>query len=562
MKKEDHLALVLSIVGLAWMLTIVILQPNIADTADGLSHYFLARFLPQSPSNALDHWGKPIFTLLAALPAQWGVKGVMTMNAIFISTSGFLLYLTSKQLGLRFSFLAPLLLVLSNGVMNTVMGGLTEPTFVLFLSLILYSGLKKRWSTTYILTGSLILIRPEAVIVIPLVLIWGMTKGKIRQIPWVGLIPFLFTFYGVLVYDLNIHWIFSSQPYHVQSIYGNGTWEHYFIKWRIFTSPTLGFLFLLGIILWRKPWREAIPLVGIPLGILGLHIFLWRFGLMGSAGLPRTLVTALPCMVVVGINAFEPLKGKHKSILAYAVIIWVIIDFLRYNRYPKGRSVPDRTAMELSEKINSFIDESSEVWYQYSGSAQHLNLNVFDHSRVFRLWSLNKLEPGLSVRKGGILIWDNLTGHREGQLPLARIRRSRYFEPIDSAGSLEQVKIIAFRAKMIPDTLIDLALIPSDSSHYFRIKDGILSFKDDRKEVVIFHFDKTDLEELKDSLHVVIYPLGLPGKAHLNIIADGHKMEGPLPVDLKIKVPERELILSLVKFQDLRIDTLQVFQVH
>jgi ABC-type cobalt transport system substrate-binding protein len=73
--------------------------------ADDIVHYRFARYSFSHPQFFLNHWAKPVFTLLSSPFAQFGFFGIKIFNLIIGSLTAFLSYKIVKILNYKNAFL-------------------------------------------------------------------------------------------------------------------------------------------------------------------------------------------------------------------------------------------------------------------------------------------------------------------------------------------------------------------------------------------------------------------------------------------------------------------------
>lgn len=444
-KPLENERLVLALVALFYTLFLLI-QDGIVDTADGILHYQYARFAADHPENFFNHWAKPVFTLVAFLPAQAGLIGVKILNILLVTaTAGFVMK-TAQALKIREWALAGLLSVLGNSVTYVVLGGLTEPSMMLVLSTVMYTAVTRQFKWMYFLLGLSLMVRPEAIVMIAVFGIYGLTCGKWKETIWGLLFPLFITISGMLIAGYEWSWIVTQQPYNPGgSVYGHGEWTHYYDRWSKVTPYitlylALGSIVILGL---KRKTDRLIPIVLTGFGIIALHVFLWRFGKMGSAGLVRTLTTALPALALLAAYTLSHFRYRALVLLP---LIFFAIEFKNKNDFPSEARNSELAAQSMAQKIEdqALISSDTRVAYQFATTAYYLDIDPFDREKVTRLWSLDRETASSSLKNGDILIWDNMTGHREGGLTWERISNDPHVQQIDSV-SVNDAKIVSFR---------------------------------------------------------------------------------------------------------------------
>lgn len=446
--KHGRAIIVLSIVAMI-QLILILTQEAIVDVADGVLHYQFARFSPQHPFKMFDHWAKPVFTMLAILPAQFGMKGIVFMNFVFGLVAMWLTYLSARALGVKYAFLAPLLIGLSNSVNYVVLGGLTEPTFMLAATAVLYTYIHNKLGWMYLILGSTLLIRPEAIVLIPVFGLFGILKGARVEVLSFFVVPVVISLLGMWIAEYEWSWIVTKQPYGGGNIYGYGTWGAYFWKWERISPEILPVLFFIGSILMFYRWkagRTLLPTALVGAGIVALHVVLWKFGLMGSAGLARTLATALPFLVIIALYGGNFIPERRIKLAVWRFVVLYVLMALRVNDFPTKMSDRELAAKEMANIIKALPNRDTQLLaYQFATTAYYLDIDPFNYSKNLKLWLLPaQTEDGLS--SGDYLLWDNVTGHREGKLPWEKIRDNGAFSRLDSVG-VGEISLVLFQRK-------------------------------------------------------------------------------------------------------------------
>ena len=96
----------------------------------------------------------------------------------------------------------------------------------------------------------------------------------------------------------------------------------------------------------------------------------------------------------------------------------------------KRESAAKLVAQKISEL--QIITANNKVFYEFSTTAYYLGLDPFDEKKTNRLWSLNNAIPSQKMDSGDIIIWDNITGHREGKIDFNVISSDTDLTKIDS----------------------------------------------------------------------------------------------------------------------------------
>lgn len=421
-----------------------VLQEGIVDQADGVLHYQFAKFVFDHPENVFDHWAKPLFTTIMALPAQMGLNGVKMMNVFFIAMTALLIAKTAVHFNLKGAWLIGIFAGIGNAITYVVLGGLTEPLFMLVFAGVIYSASMQKWPWMYFLLGASLLARPESIVIVPVFGLYGLLKGHFKYALWGFAVPLIFTIGGMLIADYNWHWIISNQPYgHVSQPYGHGDWVHYLHQWHRVSPWVVLLLAALSIVSILKEKRVIQLFIFIAsFGIVALHVLLWKYGSMGSAGLSRVLATSLPGLALcAGFTLTDLLPIPKYSIVVFAVVFG--IQAYENNSFPVevdgGQYAAEQISEELKERGISW--KTAKVSYQFAAVAYHMDLDPFDLDRTQRFWSLRtEAQPSGTLKNGDLLIWDNMTGPREGRMTWDRV---------DTDPNLVQLDSVSVRGKTL-----------------------------------------------------------------------------------------------------------------
>ncbi|WP_188561173.1 hypothetical protein [Hymenobacter frigidus] len=233
------------------------------DSGDSIKHYLFARYAFEHPLNLLESWAKPLFTLLAAGPAQAGFMGMKLFQCAVVATSAWCAYVVARSLRLPAPELTILFAYAMPDYFLIQFSGLTEPLFGL------------------VLVGAVALGEPG--------------------------------------------WVFARNPYATVSVYGHGNWNHFLISlpgmlgWVLTLLAALGGGRMLRDCL--RPARRQEPLFSAELLLVYgsitvfvlAHTIFWARGLFNSFGLTRVLDVTAPLFAVVAVNGLAWLMELGRS---------------------------------------------------------------------------------------------------------------------------------------------------------------------------------------------------------------------------------------------------------
>jgi len=209
---------------------------------DATNHYLIARFAVDRPSNFVNVWGRPLTTLLYALPAQIGrhtddiragvlaTRGLSILLALFIA---FVTYRLARGQGLRSPALAVVFVFAQPIFYVHAFSEMTEIPFAAILAGAFWAYQSGRWFWVALLVGLLPLGRPEGfgfILLAAGALVWY------RRWMWLPIlvIPFLAWNYAGWAITKSpgeagapwYLWVKANWPYSASSAYGSGAiWD-------------------------------------------------------------------------------------------------------------------------------------------------------------------------------------------------------------------------------------------------------------------------------------------------------------------------------------------------
>lgn len=435
-EKQQMLALLLSLFFLLLLAMLGILSEGSRGGADDLSHYKFSRYAFQYPELLLDHWAKPVYTLIAAPFAQFGYNGVRLLNALLAALSGYLIFAGSRRKnystalwGIVLCLTAPLYFVLAYS-------GMTEILFGLLLLLSTLWMLESKYLAAALLLSFLPLVRTESVVLLPLYIAAFLLLRKYRYLPFLLTGFLLYSVVGGLVYD-DFFWLINRMPYTgAGEIYGSGDLWHFVRNSpRIFGYPLLLF-FLTGFFLFivhffrhirqREVWIRLL-LIWAPIFLFfAAHSWVWWQGRGGSAGLLRVMVCIVPLMSLAAMDGLETLYRSLQKPAVYRWLAGISVVALLYWQlqlwYPHPH--PADGEMKTVQEACAFVKENGldtgKIWYYNPYVFHYLQLNPWDH-RLLQERVPDPANPSAGLAAGDVIIWDAHFGPNEGGLPLERL---------------------------------------------------------------------------------------------------------------------------------------------
>ncbi len=449
------------------------------DTGDGLAHYFIANNSFSQPSDFLDHWGKPVFTMLSAPFAYFGFHVYVFFNILIYTLSLFVAFKIFKHFRTQTPAIAlfPLILLGSLDYSSNVLGGMTEVLFGFFALLSGLLALKKRWFWFALLIAIMPYVRSEGQFLLPLALII-LTLN--RALPYGVLFIIMFVFFGNVgwVTHEDFWWYFTQNPYKdAADIYGHGAWYHYITNWHLHLGLPGLLLLIFGLTLYIKNvfTREnhsenkfiSLYFGAIYFGIIIVHSYLWAHGKNGALGLSRLAIHGLPGLVFISILALDSLRIKAwmnyfiTGLMALVSLLCIYdYPFVHDKAFPK-KAMPDELAViDASIATLDYLknNPAGKVYYYHPLVAYKTNVNLKDQKGRFIQKSFAAFDDEMvQLNTGDLIIWDSHFAKRDMNFPeeeTSRFEELFIFTPfnqmVHKGDAVSKVKVLRVNKSKSP----------------------------------------------------------------------------------------------------------------
>lgn len=442
--KQQHLVWIWLIVSACFLIWAALNSEGAYGGADSFVHYLIARYSWETPELLLDHWGKPLFTLLTSPFAQLGFIGVRLFNISCALLSAWLAYKTAKKLGMHFPIVAAIFSLAAVLGIPVYLSGLTEPLFALTLILSVYAASSKKWELSSIIISFIPLVRTEGFMFIPL---WIFVLSFSKQ--WKAI---LFLSTGFLVYSLiglmagkDFWWIISDSPYGIGQVYGKGELLHF---WN-YREETFGLAYIIAFFLgigWLvSQWKMFtttstkgaiwILITCSFLGYFVAHSLVWWLGRGSSAGLTRVMLGIVPLGAIICSAGFELFTVfKFRITIPVTLLVFIAMYWQLQAAIPgyANLSIPSKWGVEEVTlqasvdylKAKDLADEY--IVYHNPVIAFMMSLNPFT-TEDSREKVVDYDHPEIDLPDGTIIIYDNHFGPVEGNLPQERLDSNEHF---------------------------------------------------------------------------------------------------------------------------------------
>lgn len=454
-KKAAIFVFILTAIGL---LIIQLSATGISGETDSITHYQIARYAFKYPHFFLDHWGKPLFTILSSPLAQFGYIGSIAFNLFCGLLSGWFAYLISRKLNFKYAWVAILFTVFTPMYLFIMYTSLTEILFSLVLIAAIYLFVSGRFVWAAILISFIPFARTEGLMFILLFIPAFILVKRFKAIPFLLTGFIIFGLAGLPLYH-DFFWFFAKMPYNSggSALYGSGSFWFYFQNFDFILNYPLLILGITGLIYLvtglknlRESYRNVnfvtIYFIIIPafFGFLFAQSFLWWQGMMGVLGSNRFMACVLPLFAILAVAGFEWIMNKahfNRWIQAGFGIFILLIVILKPFSY---RLIPMRPQNNFTvmQQLTSWLKTSKyngrKTYYTDSSYPFFMDMDPFDQQKCFKQYSFENLDPASLLKAGELLIWDTQFSGFEGKLPFDSLMKNNnlrllnIFTPVES----------------------------------------------------------------------------------------------------------------------------------
>jgi hypothetical protein len=310
-----------------------------ADQQDSGYHYLFARWAIRRPQYLVSVWGRPLFTLLYLLPAQFGYAAAKCFTVLISLATAWQTFRLARQIKFdRAEFAIPLLFLQPSFFLlsSTV---LTETLFALIFVIALRLHLSGRIEPGALVASLLILVRPEGFFI---ALLWGtwvlfgagpgaspsegeasvpLSSGRLTgRFRLKAGLQTLFLLGGISLWWVGAYWITRDPLWIIHDwpadwrpdgkVNGTGPLWWYIALLPLIVGPILVAPFLIG--LWRLLKRREFACgVAAVLALFALHAAMFWRGWFGSAGYARYFVCVSPAIALITLAGWNELARRR-----------------------------------------------------------------------------------------------------------------------------------------------------------------------------------------------------------------------------------------------------------
>ncbi len=418
--------------------------------ADNISHYLISRYAFRHPHLFLYAWGRPLYTIISAPFAQFGLPWVKLLNVLLGVMTALVTFRIAGLLKIKQPYLVMIFVCFTPLYFMMMPTALTEIlfSFVLVLSVFLY--LRSNFIASALVISFLPFARTEGFILLPLFLLALVWARQYRAIPFLAAGVIFFSLLGWHYYH-DIFWVITQFPYPVNyqhPIYNKAGSIWHFLQSR---NETLGLpleiLFLGGIATMvlelfsrdREVRHRVYFLIFLVLGpfllYLAFHSVLYWKAMGGSLGLERVLAAVMPLTALVALKGYASLEnilGKNRYVggvfMTMIIAIVVVTPFMN-NKIPFPLSPEEKTVREAAGWVKTSPFAGRLIFYTDNNVPYYLGTDPWQKNPAtsYLFGDAKYLD---TIPAGSLLVWDAHFGANESKVPADSLLASRHLQVI------------------------------------------------------------------------------------------------------------------------------------
>lgn len=399
------------------------------DTGDGISHYLISRYSWKHPVLFLDWWGKPFFTMVSSPFTQFGLKGMYVFQAVNAAATSWFLFSIASKMNLKFTWIIPALVFFAPIYFAVMNSGLVEIFFGTMFIFSVWLVFNKRFYASAIVASLIPFVRPEAYVVIPLLLLVYIYRKKFLAI------PFLLT--GTIVYTLagyphfkDLFWIITNNYTLIGDNYigYKGSYFHYFHLYDEIWGTVYTVLLLIGIgiilhqvyqFLRRKLKQEYVIEVlllflGSTVGCFVLHSLLCGMpGILNNLGMVRYLAVLIPgsaLIALIGLNILNNILADRfrylQIVMSVAILFLVVRSTFSQWYYPFISDNEGVVMKQMGVYLQNNWPGFKKISFQHPLLPTVANIDPFDDKKAGKFWLVD-MEKINTMPDSTLILWDS-----------------------------------------------------------------------------------------------------------------------------------------------------------
>lgn len=360
-----------------------------------LERYALSRWAFQHPERLLNLRHGPLFVLLSAPFAQFGLRSFLLFNIIVGVASGYMAYRVARELRMKAPLVAVAICCFSPIYMAAMFSGLVELLmgFVAIVATLLY--VRQKPLAAAMMASMLPLIRVDGYLLLLAYALYHVVERRYRQMPLLLLGLGLYCAVGLLVCGGAFTPPWAEFGLVHDGLYGTARlWQfakrspgYFGIANEIFFVTG----FVAALVYLRRARREHMPevlLVMLPFTLFFVgHSVAGSVGLCGSGAHSRYMVAAVPLMAVMatrGLVLFSLMfqiitksQGVRRVAFAMAFVSVIIIP-LHNDHYPVEDDAMCDMQLRAAALAIAHTPTAGRIFYTDPAMSYFLGLNPFD----------------------------------------------------------------------------------------------------------------------------------------------------------------------------------------
>jgi len=418
------------------LIILLFLSTGVNGETDSIAHYQLSRYAFQHPEFFVDHWGKPLFTILSSPLAQFGYTGAIVFNLICGLLSAWFAYLIVKRMNYRHAWVAMVFTVFTPIYLFIMFSSLTEILFSLVLISAIYLFVSKRFFLSAIVISLIPFARTEGVIFIVLFIPALICMKQYKALPFLLSGFVFFSLLGLPVHH-DLFWFFTKMPYSTGSsaFYGHGSFWIYFRRMVTLMNYPLLILGLTGMGYILANLKKGLKNLGdikiatmyfliIPcfFGYILAQSFLWWKGL-GVLVSDRFIASVLPLSAILASTGFEWIMERVKLnkiiywVTGAFIVILVVYKPFTYKILPTKTGQSNAAMQELTTWLKASPYHDRQPYFTDPMFPFYMGLDPFDPKKSTKVFQFDNIDPASILKPGELLIWDAHFAGYEGHLP-------------------------------------------------------------------------------------------------------------------------------------------------
>ena len=442
----------LIILGAILILVVIlsVLSEGYYGGADNITHYLIAHWAFKYPPLFLNAWGRPLYTIVAAPFAQFGLQGAKLLNILLGLSTAWLTYRIAMMLKLQQAFLSLIFVCFTPLYFLMMPTALTEILFSFVVMLSVFYFIRKKYIASALVISFLPFARTEGFILLPLFCLALLWVRQYKALPLLATGVLFFSILGSYYYK-DVFWVFTQFPYPVtyhHPIYNKAGSLWHFLESRDYTlGLPMEILFVAGVIgITRGSWSDdtAIRHRSHLLLVLALAPFLLYFAfhsvlfwkaMGGSMGLDRVLAAVMPLAALValmGYTALGEIIGRNRYIRAAfmtGIISVVVLTPFLENVFPFPLSPEELTIRKAAAWIKTSPYADRLLFYTDNNVPYYLGADPVQKApaRCYLFGDTKYLD---TIPTGSLLVWDAHFGANESKVPLDSLLGNRRMEVV------------------------------------------------------------------------------------------------------------------------------------